>query len=171
MHYLERSMEVLSDLENANILGRILAHHEDFNDNPKAYTTFFTKIAPFKGHVTNSGRDTTVDPYAAGLISFGPPASAYTVSNMYYTPLLIYAEAVKKSRAPPSTPHAPPTMPRAMLNVLCHDMPRPALSTSSTTLSNCSTISGRHRSKRCHKCHILGHIRQECPNWHKSRRY
>jgi hypothetical protein len=41
MHYLERSMEVLSDLENVNILGRILAHHEDFDDNPKAYTTFF----------------------------------------------------------------------------------------------------------------------------------
>src|SRR5437879_2805739 len=139
MHYLEGSMEVLSDLENANILGRILAHHEDFNDNPKAYAAFFTKVAPFKGHVTNSGRDTTVDPYAASLISFGPPASACTVSDMYYTPLLTYAEAVKKS-------HAPPTMPHAMRNVPRRDMPRPALSASSTTSSNCSTISGRHRS-------------------------
>jgi hypothetical protein len=42
-------MEVLSDLENANILGHILAHHEDFDDNPKAYTTFFTKVTSFKG--------------------------------------------------------------------------------------------------------------------------
>jgi hypothetical protein len=42
-------MEVLSDLENANILGCILAHHKDFDNNPKAYATFFTKVAPFKG--------------------------------------------------------------------------------------------------------------------------
>jgi hypothetical protein len=90
---------------------------------------------------------------------------------MYYTPLLTYAEAVKKSRAPPSAPHTPPTMPCAMRNALCHDMPRPTLSTSSTTSSDRSTISGRHRSKRCHKCHTLGHIRQECPNWCKSRHY
>jgi hypothetical protein len=83
---------------------------------------------------------------------------------MYYTPLLTYAEAVKKSRAPP-------TMPRAMRNAPRRDMPRPALSTSSTTSSDCSTISGRHRSKCCYKCHTLGHIRQKCPNWRKSRRY
>jgi hypothetical protein len=171
MHYLEHSMEVLSDLENANILGHILAHHEDFDNNPKAYATFFTKVAPFKGHITNSGCNTTVDPYATGLISFSPPASACTVSDMYYTPLLTYAEAVKKSHAPPSMPHAPPTMPCTMRNVPHRDMPRPALSTSSTTSSNHSTISGRHRSKHCHKCHILRHIRQECPNWHKSRHY
>jgi hypothetical protein len=90
---------------------------------------------------------------------------------MYYTLLLTYAEAVKKSRTPPSMPHTPPTMPCAMRYAPRHDMPHPALSTSSTTSSDRSTISRRHRSKRCHKCHILGHIRQECPNWHKSRRY
>ena len=72
-HYLERSMEVLSDLENANVLGRILTHHEDFDGNPKAYAAFFLKVSLFQGHVTNSGRDTTVDPYAEGLHSFGPP--------------------------------------------------------------------------------------------------
>src|SRR5437879_5779347 len=164
MHYLERSMEVLSDLENANVLGRIMAHHEEFHDNPNAYAAFFTKLAPFKGHVTNSGCDTTVDPYAAGLISFGPPASACTVSDMYHTPFLTYAEAVKKSRAPPSAP-------RAIRNTPRRDMPRPVLSASSNTSSNRSTISGRHRSKRCHKCHLIGHIRQECPNWRKSRHY
>jgi hypothetical protein len=171
MHYLECFMEVLSDLENANVLGHILAHHEDFNDNPKAYTTFFTKVAPFKGHVTNSGRDTTVNPYAAGLISFSLPASACTVSDMYYTPLLTYAEAVKKSHALPSAPHTPPTMPRVMHYALHRDTPRPMLSTSSATSSDHSTISRRHCSKCCHKCHILRHIRQECPNWCKSHRY
>jgi hypothetical protein len=171
MHYLERLMEVLSDLENTNVLGRILAHHEDFDNNPKAYTTFFTKVAPFKGHVTNSGCDTTVDPYATSLILFGPPASTCTVSNMYYTLLLTYAEAVKKSCAPPSVPCAPPTMLHAMCNAPRHDMPHPVLSISSTTSSDRSTISGRHQSKCCHKCHVLRHIRQECPNWCKSHHY
>jgi hypothetical protein len=90
---------------------------------------------------------------------------------MYYTPLLTYAEAVKKSCAPPSTPHVLPTMLHAMCYTPCHDTPRPTLSTSSTTSSDRSTISGRHHSKHCHKCHILGHIRQECPNWRKSCRY
>jgi hypothetical protein len=171
MHYLEHSMEVLSDLENTNILGHILAHHEDFDDNPKAYAAFFTKVAPFKGHVTNSSHDTTINPYAAGLISFGPPASACTVSNMYYTLLLIYAEAVKKSHTPPFTPHALPTMLHTMCYALRHDTPCPTLSTSSATSSDHSTISGRHCSKCCHKCCTLRHIRQECPNWHKSCHY
>jgi hypothetical protein len=171
MHYLEHSMEVLSDLENANVLGCILAHHEDFDNNPKAYTTFFTKVTPFKGHVTNSSHDTTVDPYTAGLISFSPPASACTVSDSYYTPLLTYAEAVKKSHALPYMPYAPSTMPCVMRYALCYDMPCPTLSTSSATSSNHSTISGRYCFKCCHKCHTLGHIRQKCPNWRKSRRY
>jgi hypothetical protein len=48
-------MEVLSDLENANILGCIIAYHEEFNDNPKAYVAFFLKVTPFKGYITNSG--------------------------------------------------------------------------------------------------------------------
>jgi hypothetical protein len=90
---------------------------------------------------------------------------------MYYTLLLTYAEAVKKSRAPPSMPRAPPTMPHAMCSAPCCDMPHPTLSTLSTTSSDHSTISRRHRSKCCHKCHTLRHIRQECPNWRRSRHY
>jgi hypothetical protein len=68
-------------------------------------------------------------------------------------------------------PHAPPTMPCAMRYAPHRDTPCPALSTLSTTSSDCSTISGRHHSKCCHKCHILRHIRQKCPNWRKSHRY
>jgi hypothetical protein len=90
---------------------------------------------------------------------------------MYYTLLLTYAEAVKKSHAPPSIPHAPPTMLHTMRYAPCHDIPHPVLSTSSATLSDRSTISGRHCSKCCHKCCTLRHIRQECPNWCKSCHY
>jgi hypothetical protein len=157
MHYLERSMEVLSDLENANVLGRILAHHEEFDDNPKAYAAFFLKVAPFRGYITNSGRDTTVDPYAADLLAFGPPASACRVSPPH-PPYLSYAEALKKSTRDYSSAPRPATR--------C-EMPRPAFSTtSSNTSSSCSGCSfcGSHKTKRCHKCQKIGHIRRECPD-------
>jgi hypothetical protein len=157
MHYLERSMEVLSDLENANVLGRILAHHEEFDDNPKAYAAFFLKVAPFRGHITNSGRDTTVDPYAADLLAFGPPASACSVSPLH-PPYLSYAEALKKSTRDYSSAPRPATR---------RKMPRRAFSaTSSTTSSSRSgrSFCGSHKTKRCHKCQKIGHIRRECPD-------
>jgi hypothetical protein len=68
-------------------------------------------------------------------------------------------------------PCAPSIMLHAMHYAPHCDTPRPVLSTSSATLSNCSTISRRHCSKCCHKCCTLGHIRQKCPNWHKSRHH
>jgi hypothetical protein len=157
MYYLERSMKVLSDLECANILGRILAHHEEFDGNPKAYAAFFLKVAPFHGHVTNSGRDTTVDPYSADLLALRPPASACTVSPPH-PPYLSYAEALKKSTRDYSSAPRPATR---------REMPRPAFSaTSSTTSSSHSSRSfcGSHKTKCCHKCQKMGHIRKECPN-------
>ena len=130
----------VSDLENANILGHIMAHHNEFEGNPKAYATFFLKVALFKGQVTNSRCDTSVDLYANSLLAFRPPA-AKVVSDIY-TPLKTYAEAVKKvsSRAP-------------------------ALSTSSATSasSTASLTSSKHKCKHCHKCQKMRYIRQECP--------
>jgi len=55
MHYLEKHMEALSALENANVLGCILTHIEDFDGYPKAYTNFFKSVTPFHGHITYSG--------------------------------------------------------------------------------------------------------------------
>ena len=165
-HYLERSVEVLSDLENANILGRILAHHEDFDGNPKAYAAFFLKVSPFRGHVTNSGRDTTVDPYAASLMSFGPPASACKPVSKALRPWLTYAEALKSSF------FAPPRAPRSMLP--CYS---PRSSRTPSTASTASTSSKswsntyydkKSKSKRCYRCKRTGHIRQDCPYRRKA---
>ena len=149
-HYLERLVEVLSDLENANILGRILAHHEDFDGNPKAYAAFFLKVSPFRGHVTNSGRDTTVDPYAASLMSFEPLASACKPSSFF----------------------APPCAPRSMLP--CYSprssrMPSTAStsSTSNKSWSNTYYVK-KSKSKRCYRCKRIGHIRQDCPYCRKA---
>ena len=133
----------LQDLnKNANILGCIMAHHDEFKENPKAYATFFLKVAPFEGQVTNSRCDTSVDLYTDSLLAFEPPA-AKVVSDIYM-PLKTYAEALKKTSC------------RA---------PCPALSTSSatSTLSTTSSTSSKNKYKCCHKCQKMGHIRQECP--------
>jgi hypothetical protein len=90
---------------------------------------------------------------------------------MYYTLLLTYAEAVKKSYTLPSAPCAPSTMLCTMHYALHHDTPCPMLFTSSATSSDCSTISRRHRSKHGHKCYKLRHIRQECLYWCKSHHF
>ena len=78
MHYLEKCMEALSNLENANILGCILAYVEDFDSYPQAYTNFFKHAAPFHGYITYSGTNTAIDRYMSGAIALGPPALACT---------------------------------------------------------------------------------------------
>ena len=166
-HYLERSVEVLSDLENANILGRILAHHEDFDGNPKAYAAFFLKVSPFRGHVTNSGRDTTVDPYAASLMSFGPPASACKPVSKMPRPWLTYAEALKSSFR-----YTPPRAPRSMLPCYMPSSSRTP-STASTSSNSSKSWSNTYydkksKSKRCYRCKRIGHIRQDCPYRRKA---
>jgi len=78
MHYLEKCMEALSALKNANILGHILAHIEDFDGYPKAYANFFKSVAPFHGHITYSGTKTAIDCYMSRAIALGPPTSVCT---------------------------------------------------------------------------------------------
>ena len=115
-------MEALSALENANVLGRILAHVEDFEGYPEAYATFFRAVAPFHGHITYSGTNTAIDRYMSGAIALGPPASVCT---------------------PAFTPNRKPTPAGLRSN----------------------------KSKRCHKCHQLGHIHHECPHVKKVFRF
>ena len=112
-------MEALSALENANVLGRILAHVEDFEGYPEAYAAFFRSVAPFHGHITYSGTNTAIDRYMSSAIALGPPASA-----------------CRPEFVPPT-----PTGPRST------------------------------KSKHCHKCHQLGHIRRECPRNKKVFRF
>jgi hypothetical protein len=44
-------------LEQANILGQLIAYNNEFDNHPRAYTSFFKVITPFKGHVTFSGNN------------------------------------------------------------------------------------------------------------------
>jgi len=86
IYYLERHMEALSVLENANVLGRILTHVEDFEGYPEAYATFFRAVAPFHGHITYSSTNTAIDRYMSSVIALGPPASTCTPA---FTPVCV----------------------------------------------------------------------------------
>ena len=140
-------MEALSALENANVLGRILAHVEDFEGYPEAYATFFCAITPFHGHITYSGTNTAIDRYMSGAIALGPPASACT---------------------PVRTPDISPITNADHIRIL-HDHVRDIRKYQNRK----PTPIGPHsnKSKRCHKCHQLGHIRCECPHVKKVFRF
>jgi hypothetical protein len=97
-YHLEQSVGCLSGLENANILGRLVAHAEEFESNPSAYAAFFKAISPFKGQVTYSGSNTQVDPSLLAHLSLGPPASAVTVRNpiTFPKPYVNQLKAIRK---------------------------------------------------------------------------
>jgi len=144
-------MEALSVLKNANVLGRILAHMEDFKGYPKAYATFFRAVAPFHGHITYSSTNTAIDRYMSGVIALGPPASACTPA---FTPVRVpcpfptdYANQIR-------------VLHNHTRNIRKYQNRKP------TPAGLCS-----NKSKRCHKCHQLGHIRRECPRVKKVFRF
>jgi len=147
MYYLERRMEALSALENANVLGRILAHVEDFEGYPEAYATFFRAVAPFHGHITYSGTNTAIDRYMSGAIALGPPASVCT---------------------PVRIPNISPITNADHIRIL-HDHVRDIRKYQNKKPTPVATRS--HKSKRCHKCNQLGHIRCECPRVKKVFRF
>jgi len=144
MYYLERRMEVLSALENANVLGHILAHIEDFDGYPEAYATFFHAITPFHGHITYSGTNTAIDHYMSRAIALGLPAS---VCTSMHTPV-----------------HTPsiPSIPNADQIHILHDH----VCDICKYQNRKPTLAGPHstKAKRCHKCCQYGHIRCECPH-------
>jgi len=146
MYYLERRMEALSALENANILGRILAHIEDFDGYPEAYATFFCAVAPFHGHITYSGTNTAIDRYMSGAIALSPPALACTPVRTPSIPSIPDANQIRTLHG-----HA--------RNLRIYQK-KPTLAGPRSTKNKC-----------CHKCHQLGHIRRECPHVKKVFRF
>ena len=135
-------MEVLSNLKNANMLGRILAHTEEFDGHPEAYASFFQAVSPFHRYITYSGTNIAIDRYMSGAIALGPPAVSKPPPPYVH---LTYADALHNSKSICkllTTVDKPPSIPTGL----------------------CST-----HGKCCHKCHVLGHIRHECPK-HQSKK-
>jgi len=144
MYYLERHIEALSVLENANILGCILAHVEDFEGYPKAYATFFHAIAPFHGHITYSGTNTAIDCYMSGVVVLSPPASACTPTC-----------------TPVRMPRIPSITNADQIHIL-HDHVHDICKYQNRKPTPAGPRS--NKNKRCHKCHQLRHICRKCPH-------
>jgi len=137
-YYLKKRMEVLSNLENANVLGCILVHTEEFDGHPEAYASFFQAVSPFCGHITYSGTNIAINRYMSGAIALGPPAVSKPpppYMHISYANALHNTQSLCKKKAPTIITKLPsiPTGPR----------------------STCG--------KCCHKCCVLGYIRHECP--------
>ena len=71
MQYLEKAMEILSGLENANIVGWIMAQNDimmqELAKTSGAVPHYLEIVRKFKGEVTKSTVDTTINPL------FSPP--------------------------------------------------------------------------------------------------
>jgi len=113
-YYLEKRMEVLSDLKNANVLGHILTHTKEFDGHPEAYASFFQAVSPFCGHITYSGTNVAIDRYMSGAIALSPPAVSKPPPPYIH---LTYADTLRNSKSickpltmvdkPPSIPNGP----------------------------------------------------------------
>jgi hypothetical protein len=65
MKYLEKALEILDKLEQANVLGRLLAHldiiTQELNGHNAPHSSFARAIRGFQGVILWSARDTAVD--------------------------------------------------------------------------------------------------------------
>ena len=77
IQYLEKAMEVLSGLENANIVGRIMAHNdimmEELANRPRAVPHYLEIVRKFEGEVTKSAKDTNINPLCSHPHPSPPP--------------------------------------------------------------------------------------------------
>ena len=145
MRYIEKGVEVLSDLENANALGRIFAHENDITTyaleqlTPAAYIEYVKIRGTFNGHVTHSALD---------VRTHHPRGTS--------APFQSYWEKTQEARDQDA---------RDQQDEYDSDTFRPARSSRSRR-----PIPVRrnvplhvHARKRCHRCHKWGHIRATCP--------
>jgi hypothetical protein len=72
--HLDHSIYTLDYLEQANILGWLITHNDEFDNHPWAYASFKV-TTPFKGHIIFLGNNTAVNYSMSATHSFGPPAS------------------------------------------------------------------------------------------------
>jgi hypothetical protein len=77
MQYFDKAMEVLSGLENANIVGQIMAHNdiimEELAETPGAMPHYLEIVKKFEGEVSKSTADTNVNPLFSCPHPLPPP--------------------------------------------------------------------------------------------------
>lgn len=145
--YLERAVCVLSDLENANFLGRLMAHLDiivqELEVLGTGHMSFHHAIKGFENEITNSATDTRPNPFR----NTHDPRPETKRRNAY-------KGAVIPDLRQTTIPDFFKATPSKSLTPRYHLWPRTRLSLA------------RHASfdrKKCHKCGVWGHVRRNCP--------
>jgi hypothetical protein len=150
MRYVERAVEVLTDLENANALGRILAHNGDIleytmeNLNSHATLTYVKIAQSFEGCTVQSALDTRQHHKSSTMpgIIFLPHGATQR-----------FKDAEKKRND------------KWTLNDEIEEQLRGCAHTCPTP-SRCPRINTPlhlHARKKCYRCHEWGHVAKACP--------
>jgi len=165
--YTEKAIEVLSQLENANVLGRLCAHENDLltqlTADHKRPDIFLEVLRSYSGPVTVSALDARANPFRAGAKDHhlrpdaqDKPRPGNHVSE--YCPrckhdvLPGHNEACKKEQLRQlAEERLQATADRIedTLREKLHQRPQSRIPISTY--------------KRCHKCYKVGHIRAQCP--------
>ena len=144
MHYIEKGVEILSALENANTLGCIFTHKHDIttylleNLTPSSYVAYAKIRKSFTRYIMHS----TLDICMRHLQDMSAPFQNYLETDQETHDQLIQEERDKYNQIDfrPSYSQSYHPIP------VCHNIPL-----------------HMHVCKRCHQCHKWGHIRATCP--------
>ena len=131
-------MEVLSELENANVLGRLLAHTDQLAEalapNPDANAQYIKAIKGFAGDITKSALDPCINHYRSTVEEQGEPIPNYILGEEYAKRQCILDDCkatIRRHHEKQQTTHA------AVFPV--------------------------HTHKQCFRCGHYGHICTHCP--------
>src|SRR6202789_1244367 len=165
--YTEKAIEVLSQLENANVIGRLCAHEDDLlrqlTADHKRSDLFFELLRSYSGPVTLSALDARANPFRTG-------------ANKHH----LRPDAQDKPRPADLTREYCPRCKHAVLpghNDACkkeqlRQLAEERLQATADRIEDTlrEKLHQRPQSripistyKRCHKCYKVGHIRAQCP--------
>ena len=170
--YMEKAIGELSELESANILGRLVPYEnevcEDIAMDQYESGHFVSLLRSYKGPVTMSGLDPRANPFRPGAARhhLHPEDTPYKAR---LDPDLEYCDKHRGLRHSFPKGHA-----RMCSKERNHqdveDRLRDTADLIEDTLRDRLHQRRRPCVKRCFKCHKHGHIRAECPNrrqpWH-----
>ena len=177
--YLERAMCVLSELENTNVLGRLIAHGDEIlhslTSDQSAASRFCRIMHHFEGTITQSTIDTALNPWRASQcnnIAYISSKSYCTEACTKYVPLTQRTRMCSKERnhleVKDNECHR---LQNQQANDILHDAADEIKDCLHDQLHRCKdrhphiahTIPTR-KPKRCFLCGLKGHIRLNCPH-------
>ena len=137
LKYSEKALEVLSGMENANILGRLLAHMDVLSmalaPNTDAHFACIKVIRNFDGPITETALDARVNRHRSAVQEQGEPIPDSVLDKQYAKEQRIIDERED-------------TLERRKRQCRAH-----------------TAIFPLHARKQCFRCGHFGHIRLHCP--------